>query len=86
MGHTGLNKTLHIIGKHHNGLCEHCQDEESVEHILSHFQKYLTEREILKEEIRKKGKMKVNIKDILNGDNNESLINYLRRTGLINRI
>lgn len=39
MGHTGLNKTLHLIGKHPTGLCDHCQEEESVEHILCTSQK-----------------------------------------------
>ncbi len=28
MGHTGLNKTSHLIGKHPTGLCDHCQEEE----------------------------------------------------------
>ncbi len=43
-GHTRLNKTLHLIGKHPTGLCECGQEEESVEHVLCHCQKYITER------------------------------------------
>lgn len=27
IGHAGLNKTLHLIGKHPSGLCEQCQDD-----------------------------------------------------------
>ncbi len=86
MGHTGLNKTLHLIGKHPSGVCDHCQEEESVEHILCHCQKYIAEREILKKGIRKQSSLEISVKDILNGHNNKSLLNYLRRTGLINRI
>ncbi len=83
MGHTGLNKTLHLIGKHPT---DHCQEEESVEHILCHCQKYIAEREILKKGIRKQSSLETSIKDILNGHNNKCLLNYLRRTGLMNRI
>ncbi len=86
MGRTGLNKTLHLIGKHPTVLCDHCQEEESVEHILCHCQKYIAEREILKKGIRKQSSLESSIKDILNGHNNTILLNYLRRTGLINRM
>ncbi len=86
MGRTGLNKTLRLIGKHPTVLCDHCQEEESVEHILCHCQKYIAEREILKKGIRKQSSLESSIKDILNGHNNTSLLNYLRRTGLINRM
>lgn len=48
LGHTRLNKTLQLIGKHPTGLCEYCQEEESVEHVLCHCRKYNTEREILR--------------------------------------
>ena len=36
LGHCALNKTLKMIGKHQTGLCEGCQEEESVEHVLRH--------------------------------------------------
>ncbi len=86
MGYTGLNKTLHLIGKHPTGFCDHCQEEESVEHILCHCQKYIAEREILKKGIMKQSSLEISIKDILNGHNNKCLFNYFRRTGLMNRI
>lgn len=86
MGHSGLNKTLHLIGKHPTGLCDHCQEEESVEHILCHCPKYITEREILKEEAKEQGQVGINIADMLNGHNNRSVLHFLRITGLINRI
>ncbi len=34
LGHGALNKSLKMIGKHETGLCEWCQEEESVEHII----------------------------------------------------
>ncbi len=33
-GHSNLNHTLHIIGKHNTGLCDVCLIEETVEHVL----------------------------------------------------
>ncbi len=87
MGHTGLNKTLHPIRKHPTGVCDYCQEEESVEHILCHCQMYIAERKILKKIIRKQRSLEISIKDVLNlNGHNKSLLNYLRRTGLINRI
>lgn len=32
--HTGLNKTLHIIGKHPTGICAYCNQPESVQHVV----------------------------------------------------
>ena len=34
LGHSALNKTMNLIGKHPTGLCEGCQVEETVEHVL----------------------------------------------------
>lgn len=31
--HCALNKTLNMVGKHQTGLCEGCQEEESVKHV-----------------------------------------------------
>ncbi len=36
--------------KHPTGLCEHCGEEESVEHVICVCQKYTNEREIMKNE------------------------------------
>ncbi len=41
--------------KHPTGLCEHCGEEESVEHVICVCQKYTNEREIMKNELRKMG-------------------------------
>ena len=41
LGHCALNKTLKMIGKHQTGMCEGCQEEESVEHELLHCRTYI---------------------------------------------
>lgn len=42
LGHTGLNKTVHLIEKHPSGLCECGLVEETVERVICHCQKYKT--------------------------------------------
>jgi len=32
--HTGLNISLYKIGKHPTGKCTHCNEPETVEHVL----------------------------------------------------
>ncbi len=44
-----------VLQKHPTGLCEHCGEEESVEHVICVCQKYTNEREIMKNELRKMG-------------------------------
>ena len=34
--HSKLNASLHLIGRHVNGLCRFCQEMETVEHVLLH--------------------------------------------------
>lgn len=45
LGHCGLNKTLKMVGKHQTGLCERCQEEETVEHVVLSCRAYGTQRE-----------------------------------------
>jgi len=44
IGHCGLNKYLHIVGKHISGRCEFCENIETVEHVIFECQKYERER------------------------------------------
>ncbi len=48
--------------KHPTGLCEHCGEEELVEHVICVCQKYTKEREIMKNEFRKMGVDELKIK------------------------
>lgn len=45
IGHSHLNGTLLITGKHPTGICEQCQEAETVEHILITFRKFTQERQ-----------------------------------------
>ncbi len=67
--------------KHPTGLCEHCGEEESVEHVICVCQKYTNEREIMKNELRKMGVNKLKLKNIVTRGL-ESLFFYLKRTEL----
>ncbi len=67
--------------KHPTGLCEHCGEEESVEHVICVCQKYTNEREIMKNELRKMGVDKLKLKNIVTRGL-ESLFLYLKRTEL----
>ncbi|KAF0035750.1 hypothetical protein F2P81_011062 [Scophthalmus maximus] len=49
---TKLNETLRLIDKHPSGLCDNCNTEESVEHVVLHCHKYTQEREALKKGIK----------------------------------
>jgi len=39
LGHSAINNTLHLIGTHPTGLCDHCQ-EESGEHAVVYCVRY----------------------------------------------
>jgi len=39
-GHSKLNSTLRIMGKHPTGFCEDCQTPEKVEHAIVNCRKY----------------------------------------------
>ncbi len=77
-----------MIGKHNNGKCEYCGEEETVDHVLLHCQKYDSEREILKNALRENGEQ--NISNILKQSADDKgwnlLLEYLGSTRLINRI
>ncbi len=87
MGHTGLNSTLHIIGKHPTGLCDWCGVKETVEHEIIQCKGYMVERSKLIVELQKNGELQVTLKEILNPVGGDSLlIKFLKTTQLIHRI
>lgn len=90
IGHCKLNKTLHIIGKHPTGLCDECQEEETVNHIFISCKKYILERLEFKNQLREIGILEYNVKNIVTYGNNDQgrryLFNFLRRTGLERRV
>ncbi|XP_037531102.1 uncharacterized protein LOC119408373 [Nematolebias whitei] len=52
-GHTSLNNTLHNIQKHDTGQCEHCGQEETIEHVILVCQKYEHHRRRMIEQLGK---------------------------------
>ncbi len=62
LGHTGLNSTLHIIGKHPTGLCDWCGVKETVEHVIIQCKGYMVERSKLIVELQKNWRAASNIK------------------------
>jgi len=48
IGHTGLNKTLQLIGKHESGNCSICNVPETLEHVFMMCKKFKRERVLMK--------------------------------------
>ena len=65
LGHCALNKSLKMIGKHQTGLCEGCQEEESVEHVLLQCSKYRAQREMMRNNLREIGVQELTLKGLL---------------------
>lgn len=42
-GHTGLNSTLLLMGKHNSGKCDYCGEEDTLEHVILQCWKYKVE-------------------------------------------
>jgi len=88
IGHTGLNSSLKLIGKHPTGKCQHCTHLETVEHILFQCTKYSEERNQLFQSLRM-----VNQNFTMQGllgktssNNYHFVIKFLRDTDLAKRI
>ena len=90
IGHTNLNSTLYIIGKHLTGLCERCQELETIEHVLISCRRYIPERRAMIEGMRKSGLTGDRLKDLLecggSGQGRRCLISFLITTALMDRI
>lgn len=89
LGHSNLNSTLKIIGKHPNGLCEICKVEETVTHVFLDCRRYEQERRAMIEEIRKNVKQKINFEVLIKWAseiNSKVFFDFIRKTGLVNRM
>lgn len=88
LGHTGLNKTMHLLKKHPSGMCECGMEEETAEHVISQCVKYENQRIKLRDELKKYGVNTLNLKNLFKvGDQiYKALCIYLKETGLIKRI
>ena len=89
IGHSGLNKTLKVIGKHEDGLCERCQVEESVQHVIMDCREYVRERERMRVRLRQLGMQEFTLRGILGTSKRAQikvLLGFLRDTGVFDRI
>ncbi len=83
------NRTLKIIGKHQNGLCEHCNVEEIIPHVFLECRTYEQEKGQIIEEIRKNGIQDLSFKVLINLSseiNSKVFFDFIREKGLIKRI
>ncbi len=85
MGHTGLNSTLALMGKHENGMCD---VSETVEHVLFECSKYDDQRNSVFSNIRNRP---VSVVDLLGKGLNDNqvfkaVLTFLELTGLEHRI
>ncbi|CAJ1048534.1 hypothetical protein ANANG_G00129960%2C partial [Xyrichtys novacula] len=87
LGHTGLNSTLKIIGKHPTGNCRSCNLQETVEHVLMECREYESERGVLKAGLKKEN-IGFTLRSVLQRteESNKHVQRYLRRTGLVERM
>ena len=90
LGHSALNKTLQVMGKHPTGLCDHCQEEESVEHVIMNCNLYQRERETMMEELRGVGIVEITLKQIISAAEDNAgrgtVVRFIRETGLWDRL
>jgi len=86
IGHSKLNGTLCILGKHPTGLCDECQEEETVSHIFMSCRKFTQERQELKHNLQEIVIGQYNVKNILEYGKSERgkkyLFYFIKRTGL----
>lgn len=92
LGHTRLNSSLALVGRHDNGLCEYCSVKETVEHVLVHCRKYRQERSQLVQYLVSKGQEEMDLGYMLGIEVNRDglgyreLMQFLESTGLSRRI
>ena len=80
---------MHVVGKHQDGLCEECLEDETVEHVLMSCSKYDSERETMENKMRELGEQEITLKSLLRMDNRKHLrvlTEFLRVTGVFDRI
>ncbi len=88
MGHTGLNSTLALMGKHENGMCDECDVSETVGHVLFECSKYDDQRKSLFSNIRNRPVSVVELlgKGLSDYQIFKVVIIFLELTGLDHRI
>ena len=81
-GNVGLNSNLQKLGKHETGLCDYCDQPETIQHFLLECPKYLISRAMLLAETDKTDQKEI-IEDLLTAKNPStqmSLIDFFYRS------
>ena len=89
IGHTGLNYTLKIIGKHPTGNCDYCSQLETVEHVLFHCKQYEDRRRNLCQSLSTVKNISFSLSGILGKASRHIyhlVLRFLKETGLAQRI
>lgn len=70
-------------------MCEQCQVEESVVHVIMECNKYQQERQGMQEDLRRAGILNFNTETLMNlsrGADSKTFFDFIKQTGLIGRI
>jgi len=69
-------------------MCDGCQEEESVEHIILRCSSYEAKREMMRNKLREMGVQNITLKGLLSSDRVQTriLMTFLREIGVFNRI
>ena len=90
IGHSRLNGTLFILGKHPTGQCNVCEVMETVEHVLLSCRKYSRERGVMFAGLRKLGLGEIKITDVLESGvimtGRKYLFAFLKDTGVFRKV
>lgn len=91
VGHSMLNASLLLIQKHSTGLCRHCPQRETVDHVLFSCNKYAVQREILFSSLKDKGHKEFTLIGLLSygagmGSVHKLVIRYLKAIGIFDFI
>ena len=79
LGKCNLNHYKHTINKHNTGLCEICQDPETVEHVLLQCKKFTKERKKMLLQLKRKT---ITVEELLRNNNYFSaLIHFIKAIG-----
>jgi len=66
LGHTALNMTLKMIGKHQTGPCDGCGEEESVDNVMVNCKvRNETQRKLMRKNLKELGLRECTLKGIL---------------------
>ncbi len=78
LGHCALNKTLKMIGKHQTGLCEECQEEESVEQVVLKCRRYGRQCEMIRNKMRELGVQEFTLRIIEQESTGQDTVSFLK--------